>query len=116
MAVIYRGMDRATLDAAYDNTGAVADSQQYRARWWDRSAAIRAEPTSKLDLRYGERPRATLDYFPAGPTNAPLFVFIHGGYWQRNEKERFSFSWRRVRAHVESTSRCRAIRWVRTQR
>jgi arylformamidase len=91
MAVIYRGMDRTTLDAAYDNTGAVADSQQYRARWWDRSAAIRAEPTSKLDLRYGERPRATLDYFPAGPTNAPLFVFIHGGYWQRNEKERFSF-------------------------
>jgi arylformamidase len=35
--------------------------------------------------------RATLDYFPA-VANAPLFVFIHGGYWQRNEKERFSFA------------------------
>jgi hypothetical protein len=33
----------------------------------------------------------TLDYFPSGATRAPLFVFIHGGYWQRNEKERFSF-------------------------
>ena len=86
----YRGMDRAALDAAYDNTGAVADVQSYRSRWWDRSAEIRAEPTAKLDLRYGERRRAMLDYFPA-KAGAPLFVFIHGGYWQRNEKERFSY-------------------------
>jgi arylformamidase len=91
MTVIYRGMDRAALDAAYDNTGAVADSQAYRARWWELSAAIRAEPTARLDLRYGLRPRAALDYFPSGASGAPLFVFIHGGYWQRNEKERFSF-------------------------
>jgi arylformamidase len=95
---IYRGMDRAALDAAYDNTAAVADVQTYRAKWWDRSAAIRAEPQSRLDLRYGERPRATLDYFPA-QANAPLFVFIHGGYWQRNEKERFSFTADGPRAH-----------------
>ena len=92
MDAIYRGMDRAALDAAYDNTGAVADSQQYRERWLKVSAALRAAPASKCDLRYGPRPRATLDYFPGGKVNAPLFVFIHGGYWQRNEKERFSFT------------------------
>jgi arylformamidase len=90
MSAIYRGMDRAALDAAYDNTGTVADSQAHRARWWDASAAVRAKRTSKLDLRYGERPRAMLDYFPAAD-GGPLFVFIHGGYWQRNEKERFAF-------------------------
>jgi arylformamidase len=95
---IYRGMDRAALDAAYDNTGAVADVQTYRASWWERSAAIRAKPTARLDLRYGERPRATLDYFPV-KAGAPLFVFIHGGYWQRNEKERFSFVAPGPRAH-----------------
>jgi arylformamidase len=83
-------MDRAALDAAYDNTGAVAESQAYRERWWRESAAIRAEPHGRLDVRFGTRPRATLDYFPSGSENAPLFVFIHGGYWQRNEKERFS--------------------------
>ena len=91
MAALYRGMDRATLDAAYDNTNAVADSQVYRQRWWDDSAAIRADPRSRLDIRYGVGQRATLDYFPCGAANAPLFVFMHGGYWQRNEKERFSF-------------------------
>jgi arylformamidase len=99
MVAIYRGMDLPTLDAAYDNTSAVADSQTYRARWWDESAAVRSEPRSRLDLRYGVRPRATVDYFPSGVANAPLFVFIHGGYWQRNEKERFSFVSAGPRAH-----------------
>jgi arylformamidase len=99
MLAIYRGMDRPTLDAAYDNTGAVADSQDFRTRWWDASAAIRAEKHSRLDLRYGVRPRATIDYFPSGVRNAPLFVFIHGGYWQRNEKERFAFLAPGPRAH-----------------
>jgi arylformamidase len=92
MTAIYRGMDRAALDAAYDNTGAVADSQAYRERWWKVSEALRKTPPARCDLRYGARPRATLDYFPAGAVGAPLFVFIHGGYWQRNEKERFSFT------------------------
>ena len=91
MSAIYRGMDRAALDAAYDNSGIVADSQAYRARWWDESEKIRMAPDSRLDLRFGVRPRATLDYFPCGSSGAPLFVFIHGGYWQRNEKERFAF-------------------------
>ena len=99
MTAIYRGMDRAALDAAYDNTAAVADSQAYRTRWWEASAAIRAHPQSRLDLRYGTRPRAALDYFPSGAGHAPLFVFIHGGYWQRNEKERFSFVASGPRAH-----------------
>jgi arylformamidase len=66
--------------------------QDYRDRWWKVSEALRKAPPSRCDLRYGQRPRATLDYFPGGRPNAPLFVFIHGGYWQRNEKERFSFT------------------------
>jgi arylformamidase len=99
MSAIYRGMDRHALDKAYDNTAAVRDSQDYRARWWEASGAIRAQPQSRLDLRYGTRPRATLDYFPSEAANAPLFVFIHGGYWQRNEKERFSFVASGPRAH-----------------
>jgi arylformamidase len=92
MTAIYRGMDRAALDAAYDNTAACPNVQEYRERWWKVSEALRKAPPSRCDLRYGERPRATLDYFPCGRPNAPLFVFIHGGYWQRNEKERFSFT------------------------
>jgi arylformamidase len=90
-AALYRGMDRAALDAAYNNSAAVADSPQWLARWRERSAVIRAEPNARLDVAYGARPRARLDYFPTGAARAPLFVFIHGGYWQRNDKDTFAF-------------------------
>ncbi len=87
---IYRGMDRAALDAAYNNTAAVADSAQWIARWTDASAKLRQNPSARLDIAYGKRPRARLDYLPCHTTRAPLFVFIHGGYWQRNDKEMFT--------------------------
>src|SRR5262245_33173391 len=96
---IFRGMDRSTLDAAYDNSAAVADSPEWLARWRERSAIVRASPGARLDIVYGARPRARLDYFPCGKKQAPLFVFIHGGYWQRNEKETFAFVAAGPRAH-----------------
>jgi arylformamidase len=95
--VIYRGMDRAALDAAYNNSAAVADSAEWVQRWRERSAAVRAMPRARLDVPYGGRPRQRFDYFASAPSvsagaaKAPLFVFIHGGYWQRNEKETFAF-------------------------
>lgn len=90
-APIYRGMDRATLDASYNNSAAVTDSSEWLADWRVRSGASRALPDAQLDVPYGEQERARLDYFPCGVRGAPLFVFIHGGYWQRNAKEIFSF-------------------------
>jgi len=41
---IYRGMDRAALDAAYNNSLAVVDSAELMARGRERSAAVRAGP------------------------------------------------------------------------
>lgn len=45
------------------------------------------------DLRYGDAPRARLDYFhpPAGTTAAGLLVYIHGGYWQELGKADSAF-------------------------
>jgi len=88
---IYRGMDRAALDAAYNNSAAVADSEDWLARWRQRSAALRASTHARLDIPYASAPRAGLDYFDAGAAKPPLFVFIHGGYWQRNDKDMFAF-------------------------
>jgi arylformamidase len=90
-SVIYRDMNRAELDAAYNNSEAVADSPQYLKRWREASERVRARPDAQLDIVYGERPRARLDYFPSGTMWPALFLFIHGGYWQRNEKEMFAF-------------------------
>jgi arylformamidase len=96
---IYRGMDRAALDAAYNNGAAVADSADWLARWSELSAAVRSSPRARLDIPYGSRPRARFDYFPSGAASAPLFVFIHGGYWQRNDKDMFAFLAEGPRAH-----------------
>jgi len=88
---LYRGMDRAALSAAYNNRLAVADAADWSARWNDKSAEVRASRGATLDIRYGAKARERLDLFSSGAKDAPLFVFIHGGYWQRNDKDMFAF-------------------------
>lgn len=90
-AAIYRGMDQATLDAAYNNSAAVSDSPRWLDDWRQRSALVRERANARLDVPYGSKQRTRFDFFPSGTAKAPLFVFIHGGYWQRNAKELFSF-------------------------
>jgi len=90
MAGLYRGMDRATLDAAYNNAAAVKNSAQIIAHWQKRSEAVRAKYPDGLDLRYGPEERNRIDLFEA-KKGAPLLVFIHGGYWQMRDKETFAF-------------------------
>jgi acetyl esterase/lipase len=82
-------MDRAALDAAYNNTLAVKESATIVGSWVKRSEAFRSMHKDSLDLRYGDADRNRVDYFEARP-GAPLFVFIHGGYWQMRAKEDFS--------------------------
>jgi acetyl esterase/lipase len=88
--IVWHGMSQAALDAAYNNMAAVADSAQRLADWSDRSARLRARQPEELDIPYGPRPRNRFDIFRCGRSSAPLAVFIHGGWWQRNSKEVFS--------------------------
>lgn len=92
-------MDAETLDAAYNNSAAVEGSAGIVAGWREASQEIRARPDARLDIAYGDRPRMKLDYFPGGEANAPLFAFIHGGYWQRNDKNGFAVFARGPLAH-----------------
>ena len=87
---LYRGMDRAALDAAYNNAAAVKDSAQIVAGWEARSAKLRAAHPEGMDLRYGSDERNRIDYFAARRDGAVL-AFIHGGYWQARAKEVFAF-------------------------
>jgi hypothetical protein len=80
-------MDRATLDAAYNNSAAVKNSTQKVAEWQERSDRLRH---LSRELRYGEAQRNRIDYLEA-KKGGPLLVFIHGGYWQMRAKENFTF-------------------------
>lgn len=83
-------MTRGELDAAYNNGAAVKNSAEKLADWTRRSTRTRSRPGALLDLQYGPRPRNLIDLIPCGRPEAPLFAFIHGGYWQRNSKEIFA--------------------------
>ena len=86
----YCGMDRAALDAAYNNSAAVSNSGAMMEAFGERSAALRAAHLGLRELRYGTAPRNRIDYLPADRPG-PLLVFIHGGYWQMRSKDDFSF-------------------------
>ena len=91
---IYRGYDKDSLYAQYDNRGMIAAAalDAIKLRQADRSDACRAAAgRAALDLAYGAHPRERLDLFLPEADGAPLFAFIHGGYWQWNDKEPFAF-------------------------
>jgi len=91
--MLYRGMDRPQLDAAYDNRAAVPNIVEIRAGWDERSARLRREHPEHLDLCYGDSPRERLDLFLTADPRAPTVAFIHGGYWQivNSDKENYAF-------------------------
>ncbi|MCW5749241.1 MAG: alpha/beta hydrolase [Alphaproteobacteria bacterium] len=95
MTLIYRDFDQVALDAAYNNRAAVPHFQQFVDRWAAASAAARAQVPADLDRAYGPSPRQRLDVFrPAGTAPAggrPALLYFHGGYWQGNHKDGYSF-------------------------
>ena len=90
--MLYRQFDRKALDAAYNNTEAVGQARRdhYVAGWTSRSDAFRAQHRGRLDLSYGGGARQRLDIFSCGAAGAPTVVYIHGGYWQANDKEPYA--------------------------
>ncbi|HEY4253343.1 MAG TPA: alpha/beta hydrolase [Roseomonas sp.] len=86
----WASLDQAARDTAYNNSGAVADSAALTAERNAAAAGFRAAHAAHLDLRFGDSEREAWDIYPGGDANAPVLVFIHGGYWQRNRREDFA--------------------------
>lgn len=51
---------------------------------------LAAEGRGQLDRPYGPGPRQRLDIFPASKPDAPILVWIHGGYWRALSKEHYT--------------------------
>ncbi len=79
------------LDAAYNASASVESVEPYFERYLRESERVRTAHACELDLAYGTHPRDRLDLFAAPTPGAPLFVFIHGGYWRRLDKTYVSF-------------------------
>ena len=74
---------QAEIDAQYNAGAAVPDSAERLRRHAELSAEARARLRCMRGIAYGATLAETLDVFPAERPDAPVFVFIHGGYWRR---------------------------------
>ena len=80
-----------TLESNYVISKLRPDLPEVMADWSVRSAVYRDQIKSALDLAYGGGAREKLDIFYSDVEQAPLLIYFHGGYWQRCDKDMFSF-------------------------
>jgi arylformamidase len=89
-------------EVEYDNRARVPEHPEIFARWERETAAYRtAAPGAQLGLSYGPSPRQTVDLFPGkdAKADAPLAMFIHGGWWRTLSPTMFSQLAKGLNAH-----------------
>lgn len=100
---VFLHYDQAALDAQYNNRARFPDYPEHFERWTRWSEAARASLPSRLDVAYGEHPLEKLDVFPSAEAGAPIYVFLHGGYWYSLDKEHYSYVAEGMRPHGVTT-------------
>jgi Esterase/lipase len=88
---VWMDMDQVELDAAYDQSFYAPLASQIFKRYASRSKEARARLGDPKRFSYGSTPIEALDLYPARKSNAPIFVFIHGGAWLRGESKNYGF-------------------------
>jgi arylformamidase len=79
----WRSWPQAELERQYDARATVPDIALELQAYRDASTPMYRLTPCVRDVAYGSGPDETLDLFPvAGRPDAPLLVFIHGGYWR----------------------------------
>ena len=90
-APLYRDFtDPLLIDAQYNAGAAVPDAAEQLRGYAQRAAQAREQLRCTLDVRYGPTLDETLDIFPADKPDAPVFVFLHSGYWRALSSKDFS--------------------------
>ena len=90
-AAVWGDLTRDALERAYDTARTAREPfAAYVRRFADESAATRdAHPCATIS--YGPGERETFDLWRPRAPGAPLFFWIHGGYWQRMSKDASSY-------------------------
>ena len=81
--------DQSAVDQAYDPDLRAVDLAAARAHITAQGEKARATLPHVLNVPYGPTLEETLDVFPAARPNAPVMVFLHGGYWRANQAHHF---------------------------
>lgn len=89
--VVYRDFDQAALNEQYSPSSRIRDIGFYLDEYALRSRGAREVLPFEVH-HYGHSPAEILHFFPARRPNAPLHVFLHGGYWQELSVAEASFA------------------------
>jgi arylformamidase len=84
-----------SLENEYSPRLSVPDCETIFARWAREAEDYRDETFkadhAELGLSYGDTPRQFVDLFlPEAGENAPLALFVHGGYWRATDPSLYS--------------------------
>lgn len=100
---VFLSYDQAGLDAQYNNRARFHNFTEHFKAWGDWSRATRATLPGAIDLAFGPTAIEKIDIFPAERKDAPLYVFIHGGYWYSLDKSDYSYVAEGMRPHGVAT-------------
>ena len=90
--VLYRNFrTQAEIDAQYDVEASVEDFSVTVDFFLSNSERVRRKLKPELDIAYGPTAAEHLDLYPARAPDAPIHLFIHGGYWHSLSSREFSF-------------------------
>lgn len=79
------------FDQQYNARASVADYDQYPVLYRSLSEAAYASHRCLRDVAYGPGVGERLDIFPSTQANAPVLLYIHGGYWRALSKSDSAF-------------------------
>lgn len=85
------GFTAAELEWQYNPRQTVPDFMTHFERFVKLSDETRAVLKPKLDIRFGDGPKETMDVFLSADANAPVHIFFHGGYWRSQDKKDYAF-------------------------
>ena len=84
-------LDPAWLEAEYNMRARHPEHVEIGARWQTASTLVQRLESWRGDVRYGPGENEALDIYPTTAANAPVLVFIHGGYWRSSDKSLHAF-------------------------
>jgi len=88
---VFKGYTSQELDKQYNARNAVPGCEEIFEGWRVHSADYRQRSACELDVPYGSSESERLDLFLPVLPNAPVHIFIHGGYWRLMDKSDFSY-------------------------
>jgi arylformamidase len=88
---VFLDYDQLELDASYDQVYYEPLIERVRQRFTSNSEAMRARIGAPQRATYGPTEIEKLDIYKTNRTNAPIFVFIHGGDWFMYSANQFGY-------------------------